>query len=252
MNRRLFPTALAAVLLFAAGAPAGEGGFNFTFNLSDPSGALRSSQGLAAVIEILVLMTVLTLAPAILITMTSFVRIVVVFSFIRRALSVQELPPNQVVLGFALFLTVVIMAPVGAQIHTDAWVPWSEGKLALADAGRVAGRTLGQFLLKQTREEDIALIVGLTKAPRPQTPKDLPFHVVVPAFILSELRTAFTMGFMVFLPFLVIDMVVSSILLSMGMFMLPPVLISTPFKILLFVLVDGWHLVTRSLVASFA
>jgi len=202
-------------------------------------------------VEIAVLLTVLSLLPAILITITSFTRIVIVLSFVRRALSTNELPPNPVIIGLALFLTTFVMAPVASRIQQRAWSPYRAGELGLEAAGGVAWKELSAFLLANTRASELELFAELAElAPVPPS-AELPLRVVVPAFVLSELKTAFQMGFLLFLPFLVIDLVVSSVLLSMGMFMLPPVMISTPFKILLFVLVDGWHLICESLVTSF-
>jgi len=206
---------------------------------------------LSTAVEIAILLTVLTLLPAILITVTSFTRIVIVLSFVRRALATNELPPTQVILGLALFLTTFVMAPVAERVHASAWVPYRAGELGLEQAGEVAWDELGGFLVANTRTSELELFADMAGWEPQQEGQRAPLRVIVPAFVLSELKTAFQMGFLLFLPFLVIDMVVASVLLSMGMFMLPPVMISTPFKILLFVLVDGWHLVCESLVTSF-
>ena len=208
---------------------------------------------MSTAVEIAVLLTVLSLLPAILITITSFTRIVIVLSFVRRALSTNELPPNPVLIGLALFLSTFVMAPVAQRVHADAWEPYQAGELTLEQAGDAAWLELSEFLVANTRESELAMFADLAEY-EPESAgatEPLPLRVVVPAFVLSELKTAFQMGFLLFLPFLVIDLVISSVLLSMGMFMLPPVMISTPFKILLFVLVDGWHLVCESLVTSF-
>ena len=214
---------------------------------------------LSAAVEIAVLLTVLSLLPAILITVTSFTRILIVLSFVRRSLAVNELPPNPVLIGLALFLSSFVMAPVLGRVYESAYEPYREGEMAMAEARDTAWSELRGFLVSNTRQSEIDLFLELADEEPPvvdetlavpETPL-LPFRVVVPAFILSELKTAFQMGFLLFLPFLVIDLVVASILISMGMFMLPPVMISTPLKILLFVLVDGWHLVCQSLVTSF-
>jgi flagellar biosynthetic protein FliP len=202
-------------------------------------------------IKIVLVLTALAVVPAILMTVTSFTRIIIVLSFVRRALSIQEMPPNQVLIGLSLFLTLVVMNPVVSEVHDQALGPYLDGKLGLREAGTKAAGSLSTFLRGQTREEDVLLLADLTRAGTPETAEDLPLHVLVPAFTLSELRTAFQMGFLVYLPFLIVDLVVASVLLSMGMFMLPPVIISTPFKILLFVLVDGWNLVVKSLFQSF-
>ncbi|MBJ02659.1 MAG: flagellar biosynthetic protein FliP [Planctomycetes bacterium] len=206
---------------------------------------------LGTAVEIAVLLTVLSLLPAILITITSFTRIVIVLSFVRRALSVNDLPPNPVIVGLALFLTFFVMGPVGARVYDAAYVPYNAGELTVSEAADVAWDELGEFLVQNTRESELALFADMADYAPAAEDEELPMRVVVPAFVLSELKTAFQMGFLLFLPFLVIDLVVSSVLLSMGMFMLPPVMISTPIKILLFVLVDGWHLICESMVTSF-
>lgn len=209
-------------------------------------------QNLGSALEILLLMTALSMAPAIVMTMTCFTRIVVVLSFLKRAMSMQDLPPAMVTTGFALFMTIFVMKPVATDIYDRAWIPYQQQKLDWREAADVAGRRMNQFLLAQTREADIALMLELSKTPPPKTAEDTPFHVAVPAFMLSEIKTAFQMGFVLFLPFVVIDLVISALLVSMGMFTLPPVVISTPLKLLLFVLVGGWDLVVASLAQSFA
>lgn len=206
---------------------------------------------LSTAVEIAVLLTILTLLPAILITVTSFTRIVIVLSFVRRALATNELPPTQVILGLALFLTTFVMAPVGARIMDSSWTPYRAGEISLELAGEQAWGELSGFLLENTRTSELELFAEMAGYEQASAEERPPMRVVVPAFVLSELKTSFQMGFLLFLPFLVIDMVVASVLLSMGMFMLPPVMVSTPFKILLFVLVDGWQLVCSSLVTSF-
>jgi flagellar biosynthetic protein FliP len=215
------------------------------------SGNPTDPQQIGSSIEIVLLMTLLSLAPAIVLTMTCFTRIVIVLSFLKRAMSMQEFPPAIVTTGFAVFLTIFLMQPVVADMHRDAYRPYVEGKLSFAQAAETAGDRLERFMLQQTRPEDIELILSISKDPRPASPADVPFHVVVPAFVLSEIKTAFQMGFVLFLPFVVIDLVISSILVSMGMFTLPPVVVSTPLKLMLFVLVDGWNLVVGSLAESF-
>ncbi len=202
-------------------------------------------------IQILFLLTILTLAPAILIMMTSFTRLIIVFSFLRNALGIHQMPPNQILIGLSLFLTFFIMTPVWQAIKENAYVPYMEKRLSQEKALEEAIKPVRQFMFKQTREKDLALFVNLSKIPKPKNTEDIPTTVLLPAFMISELKTAFQMGFILFIPFLVIDMVVSSILLSMGMMMLPPVMISLPFKVLLFVLVDGWHLIVGSMVKSF-
>lgn len=232
-----------------------EAGFDVQRDLTGGlvSGAPQTTEGrLSTAVEIAVLLTVLSLLPAILITVTSFTRIVIVMSFVRRALSTNELPPNPVIIGLSLFLTTFVMAPVAERVYEKAWVPYRAGQLAIDAAGQNAWGELRTFLVANTRESELELFADLAKLDDAARTKDeLPLRVVVPAFITSELKTSFQMGFLLFLPFLVIDLVVASVLLSMGMFMLPPVMVSTPFKILLFVLVDGWHLLCESLVTSF-
>jgi flagellar biosynthetic protein FliP len=208
----------------------------------------------SSALEIALLMTVLSLLPGALISITSFTRIVIVLSFVRRSLSTNELPPTPIILGLALFLTGFVMAPVAKRVHAAAWVPYSAGTLSPEAAMAIGWGELSGFLLANTRPQELALFTDLAIESGQVIEPDqerLPFNVVVPAFVLSELKTAFQMGFLLFLPFLVIDLVVASVLLSMGMFMLPPVMISTPFKVLLFVLVDGWTLISESLVRSF-
>ncbi len=206
----------------------------------------------SVLLQILILLTILSLAPAILIMMTSFTRLIVVFSFLRHALGIQQMPSNQILIGLSLFLTFFIMTPVWNTVQENAWVPYKEKKISQEKAFDEALKPFRKFMLKQTREKDLALFITMAKAPKPKTADDVATTILLPAFMISELKTAFQMGFVLFLPFLVIDMVVSSVLLSMGMMMLPPVMISMPFKILLFVLVDGWHLVVGSLVRSFS
>ncbi len=248
-----------------------EAGFNPGMTQGPSMGGAAGTDeepGMSTAVEIALILTVLSVLPALLITVTCFTRIVIVLSFVRRAMSINELPPNPVLIGLALFLTSFVMGPIISKIYNDAWVPYQEAELTMSEASDTAWDTLSGFLLANTRQTEIdlfqdiaggtawaaegevavagaAITAGVASTERP------PLRVIVPAFILSELKTAFQMGFLLFLPFLVIDLVVSSVLLSMGMFMLPPVMISTPFKILLFVLVDGWHLVISSLVTSF-
>jgi flagellar biosynthetic protein FliP len=220
--------------------------------LEQTAGELASGRASTAV-EIAILLTVLTLLPAVLVTITSFTRIVIVLSFVRRALSVNELPPNPVLIGLSLFLTTFVMGPVASRIWDKAYVPYKAGELTIEDAGAKAWDELAVFLVANTRKSELVMFSEMAKVEQVSDGQELhlPMRVIIPAFVLSELKTSFQMGFLLFLPFLVIDLVVSSVLLSMGMFMLPPVMISTPFKILVFVLVDGWHLVCESLVSSF-
>jgi flagellar biosynthetic protein FliP len=221
----------------------------------DLAGGDEGGMRLSAAVEIALLLTVLSLVPALLISVTCFTRIVIVLSFVRRSLAVNDLPPNPVLIGLALFLTAFVMGPVFGRIHETAYQPYKAGEIEVEEAADLAWTELRGFLLANTREGELAFFAELAGT-EPSLDEDgnvveLPLRVVVPAFVLSELKTSFQMGFLLFLPFLVIDLIVSSILISMGMFMLPPVMISTPFKILLFVLVDGWRLVCESLVTSF-
>ena len=210
-----------------------------------------STQQTSTSLQILLLMTVLSLAPAILMLMTSFTRIIIVLSFVRNALGTQQLPPNQVMAGLALILTFFVMAPTWNQINTNAVQPYMKNQITQTEALTKAQVPLRDFMFRQTREKDLELFVGLSKMERPKTYREVPTYVLIPAFVISELKTAFQMGFAIFIPFIVIDMIVSSTLMSIGMMMLPPMMISLPFKLLLFVLVDGWHLVVQSLVTSF-
>lgn len=202
-------------------------------------------------IKVLILFTILSLAPAILIMMTSFTRIVVVLSFLRQALSTQQMPPNQLIIGLSLFLSFFVMAPVFTEINEKSLTPYLEEKIDQAAALKNAEVPMRQFMFTQTRESDLKLFLEMGKIANAKNKADVPTWVLIPAFVVSELKTAFQIGFMLYLPFLIIDMVVASVLMAMGMMMLPPVVISLPFKLLLFVLVDGWELVVGSLVRSF-
>jgi flagellar biosynthetic protein FliP len=289
------PVALAGPVQASSPASFGDAMVaNFKSGMSDALPRMTSGEGgvplggedeapMSTAVEIALILTVLSVLPALLITVTCFTRIVIVLSFVRRAMSINELPPNPVLIGLALFLTAFIMGPVASNIYEAAWVPYQEEALTAGEASDVAWEELSVFLLANTRQSEIELFTSMSNSQPGDSTNSLanpneanvseanvgtgvgsaaiaaaangetpPMSVVIPAFILSELKTAFQMGFLLFLPFLVIDLVISSVLLSMGMFMLPPVMISTPFKILLFVLVDGWHLIVSSLVTSFA
>ncbi len=202
-------------------------------------------------LRILFMLTVLTLAPALLMLVTSFTRVVIVLGLLRQALGTLHAPPNQVMIGLALFLTLFIMMPVWEQVRTEALNPFLENQVTQEEAMQRAIEPIREFMLKQVREKDLGMFMSMGKIPDPQTAKDIPIHVLVPAFITSELRTAFQIGFLIYVPFLVIDMIVASTLMSMGMMMLPPIMISLPFKLVLFVLADGWFLVVGSLMNSF-
>jgi len=214
-------------------------------------GGASGQDGLALPLRILVFLTLLSLIPALILSVTSFTRIIIVTHFLRQALGTQTMPPNQVLIGLALFLTFFIMQPVGSRINEVAIQPMLQGRISEMQALEEAGGPLRDFMLRYTREKDLLLFLNIAKEPRPATGKDLPMRVVIPSFMISELKTAFQMGFVIFIPFLIIDMVVASVILSMGMMQLPPIVISTPLKILLFVMVDGWNLVVGSLVRSF-
>ncbi|HLR10732.1 MAG TPA: flagellar type III secretion system pore protein FliP [Sporosarcina sp.] len=205
----------------------------------------------ATSVKLMLLLTVLSLAPAILILMTSFTRIIIVLSFVRTALATQQMPPNQVLVGLALFLTFFIMAPTFQEVNKEALTPLFNEEITLEEAYDKATVPLKEFMSKHTRQKDMALFLNYNGEERPESIEDISMTTLVPAFAISEIKTAFQMGFMIFIPFLVIDMIVASVLMSMGMMMLPPVMISLPFKILLFVLVDGWHLIIQSLLQSF-
>ena len=220
-------------------------------NISVGVGNANSPKDMSASLQILLLLTVLSLAPSILVMMTSFTRVVVVLSFMRSALATQQTPPNQVIIGLALFLTFFIMAPTWTQVNQNALQPYMESKITQEQAYDRAIQPMREFMIKQTREKDLALFVNLSNVKRPKTYDDVPTYVLIPAFVISELKTAFQIGFVLFIPFIVIDMIVASSLMSMGMLMLPPMMISLPFKILLFVMVDGWHLLVRSLITSY-
>jgi len=215
---------------------------------------IRQSDNPAEVVDsvkLLVLLTLISFIPAFLMMMTSFTRIIVVLSFLRSALGAQQAPPNQALIGLALFLTIFIMAPVYQDINEQAIKPYLANQITREEAQNAGAKPLRSFMLRQTREKDLALFVSLSKMEKPQNADAVPLTVVVPAFIISELKTAFQMGFLIYVPFLIIDMVVASTLMSVGMFMLPPVMVALPFKLLLFVMVDGWYLVVKSLVESF-
>ena len=210
-----------------------------------------SSDQISVVLQIFLLLTVLSLAPAILITLTSFTRIVIVLSLLRRAMGTMQSPPNQIIIGLSLFLTIFIMTPVWTEVNQKAIQPYMEKQITNEEALEAAVVPLRKFMIKQTREKDIALFVDIAGVKRPKNVQDVPTTVLIPSFIISELKTAFQIGMLLYVPFLVIDMVVASVLLSMGMMMLPPIMVSLPFKLMLFVLADGWYLIVGSVVKSF-
>lgn len=243
--RRGLPLLLLALPVMAMAAqPVGLPAFTST---PTPGGGQTYSLSL----QTLLLMTGLSFLPAILLMMTSFTRIIIVLSLMRQAIGTQNSPPNQVIIGLALFLTFFVMSPVLDKIYVDAYQPYSENKIQMSEALDKAVAPLKTFMLKQTRESDLALYVKLAKVPDLQSPQDVPLRILVPAFVTSELKTAFQISFAVMIPFLIIDMVVASVLMSMGMMMVSPSIVSLPFKLMLFVLVDGWQLVIGSLAQSF-
>ncbi|MBK8794861.1 MAG: flagellar type III secretion system pore protein FliP [Holophaga sp.] len=246
--RRLLPLLLllaAGVALQAQAAPTSLPTVTIDFGKTPQGPALSSTM------QVILMMTVLTLAPTILVTTTCFTRIIVVLGFLRQGMGTQQTPSNQVLLSLALVLTFFVMAPVGREINQTVLMPLNRNELTVDQAMTRTAAPLKVFMLKHTRKKDLQLFLSIAKAPAPQTKADVPLEVLVPAFLISELKTSFEIGFMIFLPFLIVDMVVASILLSMGMMMLPPVVIALPFKILLFVMVDGWYLIIGSLVRGY-
>ncbi len=246
-DARLIRWSALLMLLAPLAAWAQAGGMPALTSTPGPGG----SQTYTLSIQTLLTLTALTFLPAALLMMTSFTRIIIVLSLLRHALGTQSSPPNQVLVGLSLFLTFFIMAPVMDRVYTDAYLPLSENKISFVQAVERGAVPLREFMLKQTREADIGLFSRLANVQKVESAEDVPMRVLIPAFVTSELKTAFQIGFVVFIPFLVIDMVVASVLMSMGMMMMSPVMVSMPFKLMLFVLVDGWHLLLGSLVQSF-
>lgn len=216
------------------------------------AGGEPGPEQVSLLLEILFGLTILSLAPAIMMTVTSFTRIIIVFFFIRQAMGTQQMPPGQVLISLAIFMTFVIMMPTATQINDTALKPYLNEEISLMEAVENAEIPMREFLFKHTREKDLSVFYAITKMDRPENRDEVPTMILVAGYVISELKTGFSIGFMIYIPFLVLDMVVASILLSMGMMMLPPIMISLPFKILLFVMVDGWNLLTASLVNSFA
>ena len=216
--------------------------------------SIRMGEGgeLAPALQIIALLMVLSLAPALILMLTSFTRIVVVLSFVRQAMGTHQMPPGQVIIGLALFLTVFVMTPVWTRVQSEALNPYLAKEITQEEALSRAAQPVRAFMLRQTRQQDILLFIELTKRERPEGPEDIPLSILIPAFMISEMKTAFQIGFILYIPFLILDLVVASLLLSMGMLMLPPVMISLPLKLMLFVLVDGWNLLVGSLLKSFA
>ncbi len=239
------------ITLFSSNAYAAGSTFPFKFGFSVEPAA--TPQDVSSSIQILLILTVLSLAPSIIIMMTSFTRIIIVFSFLRNALGTQQMPPNQVLIGLALFLSLFIMTPVISDINTKAYEPYVNEEITQEQALENSSDVIKAFMIKQfgSNEKDLAFFASLAKIEAPVSVMELPLTVIIPAFIINELTIAFKIGFLIYIPFLIIDMVVSSTLMSMGMMMLPPIMISLPFKILLFVMVDGWNLISKTLVTSF-
>jgi flagellar biosynthesis protein FliP len=231
----------------AASAPT-----NFLPGINLNVGTSYAPQSVASTLQIVLMLTVLSLAPAILILMTCFTRVVVVLSFVRSALSLQQTPPNQVIVGLALFITLFVMQPTFSTVNQQALQPYFKGQITQTEALLRAEKPFKEFMAKETRNQDLNLFLSYRHISRPKSVDDIPMSALVPAYAISELKTAFQIGFMIYIPFLIIDMVVSTTLMSMGMMMLPPAMISLPFKILLFVMVDGWHLVVKSLLAGYS
>jgi len=246
--RRLLTPVLLLILCQAGAAAAGPQPDSL---LGVSLGSAKGGPALSVPMQIVILLTLMTLLPAVVMSVTPFLRIVVVLHFLRQALGTQSTPSNQVLIGLALFLTLLIMQPVATQIYDQGWAPVERGEMTLAQGFEQGAKPLKTFLARFAREKDIRLFLEVTHAPAPRTPSDLELRVLVPAYILSELKAGFQIGAMLFLPFLVIDLVVASVTLSIGMIQLPPVMLSAPFKVLLFVLVDGWNLVVGSLMKSF-
>jgi flagellar biosynthesis protein FliP len=234
-----------------APAPAGPGAGTIFPSVNFGVSQATEPEDMVITLQIIFLMTLLALAPSILIMMTCFTRIVVVFHFLRQALGTQGMPANQLLVGLALFLTLYIMSPVWTEINDKALQPYLRHDITQAEAFDLGLKPIRNFMLAQVREKDLSLFVFMSKIDKPTSPEELPTLVIIPAFIISELRLAFTIGFLLYMPFIMIDMIVSSVLLSMGMMMLPPIIISLPFKVLLFVMVDGWYLLVSSLMRSF-
>jgi len=246
-KRWFLPALILLALLCGAGAASAQ---TNTLNLNLGLNGVGQVNDVDSAIKVLGIMTLLTLAPSIILLMTCFTRIVIVLSFVRQALSLQGAPSNQIIIGLSLFLTFFIMSPVWDQIDQQALQPLRAKQITSQEAIARGSVPLRNFMLKQTRAKDLELFVSMAKLP-PSAPDELPMHVVIPSFVISELRTAFQMGFLLFVPFILIDLIVATVLMSMGMMMMPPMSISLPLKILLFVLVDGWHLIVSSIVQSF-
>ena len=254
MNKKLFLVIIASVFLFiAADSIAQQKTTAIPFpKINLDVGTAQTGSDVSVTLQILLLMTVLSLAPSLVIMTTAYLRIIIVFHFLKSALGTQQMPPSQLLAGVALFITFFIMAPTWNKVNDDALKPLMANKVNVEEAYDKGIEPIRQFMFKQTRDEDLELFIGLSNQPRPANRNEVSTIVLIPSFVLSELRAGFIMGFFLFIPFIMVDMIISSILMSMGMMMMPPMMISLPFKILLFILVDGWNLIIGSLVRSFA
>ncbi|MBU1026428.1 MAG: flagellar type III secretion system pore protein FliP [Candidatus Margulisbacteria bacterium] len=240
---------LLAILLIFQGAALAQARSPLTANIN--LNQLMASPQFSNSIQLILSLSVISLVPFFLISVTSFLRIIIVFSLVRTAVGTQQVPPSSVIVGLALFMTVFIMSPVWEEVNNTAVTPYNKGRISQAKAFEIGLKPIRKFMLKQTREKDLALFVQFSGVKNPKTVEDIPTYVLIPSFMISELKTAFQIGFILFIPFIMIDLTVANILLSLGMFMLSPVMVSLPFKILLFVLVDGWNLISRGLLMSF-
>lgn len=254
MNKKLFLAVLTITLLFlVADTFAQQKSTTFPFpKVSLDVGTAQSGSDVSVTLQILLLMTVLSLAPSLVIMTTAYLRIIIVFHFLKSALGTQQMPPSQLLAGVALFITFFIMAPTWNKVNDEALKPLMANQINVEEAYNKGIEPIRQFMFKQTRDQDMELFIGLSNQARPANRNDIPTYILIPSFVLSELRAGFIMGFFLFIPFIMVDMIVSSILMAMGMLMMPPMMISLPFKILLFILVDGWNLIIGSLVRSFA
>lgn len=250
MNKRLLFVLIIFFVLFAGSAPAQQNPTITLPKIGIDVGASDSPQDISVTLQILLLMTILSLAPSIMIMTTCYLRIIIVFHFLKSAMGTQSMPPGQLLAGIALFITFFVMAPTWKQVNDEAMKPLMDGKITVNEAYDKGIEPIRDFMFRNVRDEDLELFIGLASLERPEDRNELPTYIVVPAFAISELRAGFIIGFFLFIPFLMVDMIISSILMSMGMMMLPPMLISLPFKILLFILVDGWNLIIGSVVRS--
>ncbi len=252
MNKKLILFLLVCLISFLSQDIAAQQSTSIPFPKIDLQvGTAQDGNDVSTTLQILLLMTILSLAPSIVIMTTAYLRIIIVFHFLKNALGTQQMPPSQLLAGIALFVTFFIMAPTWNKVNDEALQPLMDNKIKVSEAYDKGIEPIREFMFKNVREEDLELFVGLANIDRPQNRDELPTYILIPAFVLSELRTGFIIGFFMFIPFIMVDMIVSSILMSMGMMMMPPMMISLPFKILLFILVDGWNLIIGSLVRSF-